>query len=399
MTTAEIEEFADAMASRMENSKASESKSVSRITILGGGADARMYAALGLAEDFEITMFSAYGAELDAIRTSGVVTLRGDGPIGSFHVDRSRGPSIRTTAALDEAVLNAEAIVLTGPLHKQRTYSMVLADHLSDGQIVILPEARSLAAVEAAWLLQSGGCEADVTLIEICGAPFWFTDDRGILTLSKRSDVLAATLPQNRHSLTDALKSIFSNIQIAGSCVHSGFADATATVEIPALLLGGPASPKGGPIVMEGGVPLAENDTMRALIGSTHLEMISRLWDERTRVALDFGVRDMPSVDQILDQVAGMLNGSGSRPVPSEQEARESLRAGVIGSLIPLLSAAELTGRPVPVTNSMIELVMASLGRDLLGGGRRLDRIGVTATDVSAARLQFDQILNGGVHG
>ena len=42
------------------------------------------------------------------------------------------------------AVLGAEVIFLTGPIHKQRTYAMVLADHLSDGQVLVLAPGRSL---------------------------------------------------------------------------------------------------------------------------------------------------------------------------------------------------------------------------------------------------------------
>ena len=67
--------------------------------------------------------------------------------------------------------------------------------------------------------------------------------------------------------------------------------------------------------------------------------------------------------------------------------------------MIPLVSAAELTGREVPATRAAIEMAMTLLQRDLCGAGRRLGTIGVTATDVSDARRQFDQILNGGVHG
>ncbi len=399
MSVAGFEDFANQISASGQRTPLRETPALSRITVLGGGDDAQVYAALGLAEGLEMTLFSAYGRELDALRAAGTITLRGEGPIGSFHVDQSKGLSIRTTAALDEAVSGAEAIILTGPLHKQRTYAMVLADHLSDGQVLVLPNARSLGAVEVAWLLQSGGCESDVTIVEIGGAPYWTHRARSVLHLSACPDVPAASLPQGREDQITALAALFPNARAQLSCVHSGFADATGVVEICALMMGGPAARDGGPHVPEGGVPLAENNTFAALIGPAHKAMIAKLWAERCKVAQDFGVRDLGSVEDAIAQVAGAMRGPGARPVPDEKAARELLRAGVIGSLIPLVSAAELTARQVPATQAMIELAMTLLQRDLNGAGRRLSTIGVSASDVSEARRQFDQILNGGVHG
>ena len=399
MSVAGFEEFANTVGTAAPPEEQLRSPNLTRVTVLGGGDDGRMYAALSLSEGHEVTLFSAYGAELDEIRAAGSITLRGEGPVGSMHVDQPKGPSIRTTSALDTAVSDAQAIILTGPLHKQRTYAMVLAEHLSDDQVLVLPNARSLGAVEVAWLLQTGGCTANVTLAEVGGAPFWTFRDTSALVLSACGPVAAATLPQGREAVLDQLAGCFPNAQTALSCVHSGFADATGAVDIPALLMGGPAAPDGGPEVPTGGVPLAENNTFRALIGPAHSAMIARLWSERCAVARDFGVRGLPDVATVQDQVAGSLRGAGARPVPDQATAREALKAGVIGSLIPLVSAAELTGRDVPATRAMIEAVMVVLDRDLCGAGRRLSTIGVTAADVSEARRQFDQILNGGVHG
>lgn len=399
MSVAGFEEFANTMSSQSRTRAAVPSRALTRVTVLGGGDDARMYAALALAENREVTLFSAYGQELDDLRNAGSVTLRGDGPIGSFHVNQSSGPSIRTTPALDQAVAGAEVILLTGPLHKQRTYAMVLADHLQDGQVLVLPNARSLGAVEVAWLLQTGGCSADVTIIEYGGAPFWIQRDRSSLVLSACGLIPMATLPQGRSDVLAGLNPLFPNAKAEISCVHSGFNDASASVELPALLIGGPAAPAGAPLVQQGGVPLAENATFRALIGSAHQAVIARLWEERVAVAADFGVRSLDDAAAATQRVAGNLRGKGARQVPDSTEAKELLRAGVIGSLIPLVSAAELTGRNVPVTRAMIDTAMTVLERDLRGAGRNLSSIGVTATDVSAARRQFDAILNGGLHG
>ena len=168
--------------------------------MLGGGADARLIAALCLAEGAEVTLFSAYGRELEQLRggrrrhdpraraRSAPIRSTSDGT-----------PSIRTTGELDRAVAGAEAIFLTGPVHKQRTYAMVLADHLQGRQILVLAPGRSLGAAEAAWLLRVGGCAADITIVEVQGLPYWIEcKRRRNCTCRRPRRCAAATLPAGR---------------------------------------------------------------------------------------------------------------------------------------------------------------------------------------------------------
>ncbi|MCC6002177.1 MAG: hypothetical protein JJU19_15155 [Pararhodobacter sp.] len=400
MTSSGFEDFAQALTrNRAQAPARHKGQPAGRVAVLGAAPDGQMYAALALAGGAEVRLFSAYGAELAAIRAAGSITLRGEGPVGSFHVDQPAGPSIQTTAALDEALDGAELVVLSGPLHKQRTYAQVLADQLAAGQVVLLPDARSLGAVEVAWLLQCGGAQADLALVEAGGAPYWITADGGALVLSACPPVPLASLAPGQDAALAAVSGLMPNGRAVLSCVHSGFDDASAAVELPALMIGGPAAADGAPLVPEGGVPLAGNATFRALIGPAHEALIARLWDERCAVAADFGVRDLPDVGGAIDRVAGAARGTGSRPVPDAAASREAVRAGVVGSLVPLVSAAARSGRAVPATQAMIELAQVLLKRDLGGAGRRLETIGISAGDVSDARRQFAAILNGGVHG
>ena len=103
MIGSQFEEFASAMAARPRGPEAGSALRFDRIAVLGGGADALMLAALCLAEGAAVTLFSAYGAELEQLRRAGGVTLRGEGPIGTFQTDRDGAPSIRTTGELDAA--------------------------------------------------------------------------------------------------------------------------------------------------------------------------------------------------------------------------------------------------------------------------------------------------------
>jgi hypothetical protein len=365
-----------------------------RFAVLGGGADARLLAALCVAEGGEITLFSAYGSELEALRASSGIALRGAGPVGSYHVDRD-GVSIRLTAELDAAVTGAEVIFLTGPLHKQRTYAMVLAEHLSDDQVLVLAPGRSLGAVETAWLLRMGGCRADVTIVERQGLPFWVAANGTQLTLSEAAPMAAATLPRGREEVLERLSPVLGASRVCDSVLASGFADLSAAVEIPALVLGGAGLAPCGVEVPMGGVPLAENATFAALIGPDQRAVVAALADERRAVAAAFGVRDLPETEDWIAAFAGDARGDASRPVPDRAAARQMMRDGVVGSLVPLASAAALAGRSVPRTESLIALAEMLLGADVAAAGRRLETIGITAGDVDGARRAFDALMEG----
>lgn len=391
-----FEEFANAMASESSLQPAVAARRFGSVAVLGGGADARLIAALCLAEGASVSLFSAYGEELDALRSRGGITIRGAGPVGTYQVDREGIPSIATTGELDRAVKGADAIFLTGPVHKQRTYAMVLADHLSDGQALILAPGRTLGAAEAAWLLRVGGCAADYTIIEVQNLPFWVSEAGNTLNLSQAASVAAATLPAGRMSELNALSAFFANLEPATSTVHSGFSDGSALVEIPALLIGGPAAVDAMPAVPEGAKPIAENATFRALIGERHRKIIARLAQERRAVASRFGVRGLPSDEDWIDKHAGAARGEGSRTVPGEREALALVRCGTIGSLVPLQSAARVAGIDVPATAAMITLASTVLDADIQSAGRRLSNIGILPDQIEDARRVLDAIAGGG---
>lgn len=392
--SAEFEEFARA-ASALGRTAAPEPAPLSKVAVLGGGPDARLIAALALAGGGEVTLFSAYGRELELLRASSGIGLRGAGPVGSYHVDRD-GPAVKLTAELDAAVAGAEVIFLTGPIHKQRTYAMVLADHLSDGQVLVLAPGRSLGAVETAWMLRLGGCAADVTLVEVQGLPFWYRAEGAALHLSEAGVMCAATLPRGRDTVIAQLEPLFPNLVAVESVLASGFGDLSAAVEIPALVFGGAGLEPGGVKVPMGGVPLDENATFAALIGADQRRLITVLAEERRAVAQAFGVRGLPATEDWIAQFSGAERGAGARPVPERAAARDMLRDGVIGSLTPLASAADLAGVAVPQTKALMASVGAILDADVAAAGRRLETVGINAANPDAARRAFDALTPGG---
>ena len=393
--SSEFIEFAEAAAAGRKGAGVAPRLNLQKVAVLGGQADARLFAGLCLSEEAEVTLFSAYGSELSALRSGSGISLRGAGPVGVYQVDRKDSPSVRLTAELDVAVNDADLIFLTGPIHKQRTYAMVLADHLKDGQVLVLCPGRSLGALETAWMLRIGGCRADITIVEIQGLPYWIAQEGSVLHLSERGKLQTATLPRNRPAVVEALNRFFPHLQPVDNVLASGFSDGSALVEFPALLLGGPAMGSGALKIPMGGTPLEENANFANLIGSEQRALIEKLAAERIAVAERFGVRAIPDVDSWIDSYAGASKGSGCRPVPGAEEAKAILRDGVIGSLVPLISAAELAGVDVPLTRSMVTIASSMLGADIASAGRRLDTIGIRDNELDSARVRMDEIATG----
>ncbi len=229
----EIADFAEAASRPAGQGAAVAVPSHDRVAVLSGGVDSRLFAALCQAEGAGVTLFSVYGNELEAMRSASGIALRDAGPVGTYQVDRAGAPSVQLTAELDASVRVAEAIFLTGPVHKPRTYAMVLADHLGDGQVLVLAPGLSLGALETAWLLRIGGAVGDIAIVGAQAAPFRVEPEGAVLRLSPCGPVAAATLPRGRDDVLRGLARFLPNLDPRDSVLASGFADGSALVEFP----------------------------------------------------------------------------------------------------------------------------------------------------------------------
>ena len=393
----EFEEFTTALErSTRRDSAAGSQPEFSRVTVLGGGTEGRLLAALSLSQNRSVTLFSAYGTELNALRAAGGITLRGDGPIGTFQTDQSSSPSIQTTAELDSAVASADLIFLTGPVHKHRTYAMVLADHLKDGQTLVIAPGRTFAAFEICSLLKVGGCQADITVLEVQNLPYWVEADGNTLHLSECDGASGGALPADQTSHLDALRELLPNVKSASTVLQSSFSDGSGAVECVALMLGSSLAAGTGKSLPAGAQPLPERETFRTLLDSERSRsVVSLILQERREVAKRYGIRNLPDDEIWINAHCGTEMGSGSRPIPSAQDSLALLRDAVTGSLIPLQSAGRLADVATPATDSLITLAGALLGRNIAVAGRRLEAMGVTADDRDEARRNMESLARG----
>ena len=391
----EFEEFTAALEKgNAHNRSSGEAVRFQRVTVLGGGPRGRLAAALYLAQGCEVTLFSAYAAELGALRESGGVTLRGSGPVGTYQTDLQSAPSIRTTAELDTAVADADLIFVTGPVHKHRTYAMVLADHLVDGQTLVIAPARSFAALETEALLKVGGCEADVAIVELLKWPYWISADGAVIHLSDAGESLCAALPSHRMDRAEAVAAGMPGVVARNSMLQSSFADASGAVEVVALMTGESPITQSEIRLPPGAQPLEERRNFRSLICSSQCrKTIVAALAERRAVAAKYGVRNLPSDEDWICQFAG--DDVMVRPQPSAEQSVTVLRNAVSGSLVPLQSAGRLVGVCTPLTDSLIALAGVMLGGEITASGRRLESLGVHGNSTDEVRKIMESIARG----
>ena len=359
---------------------------LNRVAVLGGGIEGQALAAWFLAEGAtSVTLFSVYREDLDQL-TRGV-TVRGAGPVGTYQTDGD-GPSITVTSVLEDAVASADLVVVTGTVLKQRTYGLVLADRLRDGQVLLVAPGRTFGALETSWWLRVGGARAQVTVVELSDLPFSVERRGAALHFRAGINPVMATLPSFRTGVTDALARYFPSAVAGPTVMHSSFGDYSGAVEAVLLAVAGPALDD-GPQPPPGAVPVTERafaDTVRP----GQVDLIATLVAERGAVAERWGVRDLPPAGAAITAAVGDNSNDGSRTIPTVDEARSRLRCAVLGSLVPLVSAAEVASVDVPATQALIDLATALLGGDLESTGRRLDRIGLAAESMGAVRRAVD---------
>jgi len=205
-------------------------------------------------------------------------------------------------------------------------------------------------------------------------------------------------IPANRtQSVVAALSTFLPGLKACSNVLQSSFSDCSGVVDVPALLLAGPACKPGGKPVPMGGVPLEENNTFFNIIGEQQKELIGLLLEERRQVASRYGVRDFPEITMLLQRQAGRESGSGMRAVPDHEAAISLLRDIAIGSLVPLTAAAKAAEVDVPLTCSMVQLCCAVLGNDVATSGRRLHSIGIEHSEFDSVFQRMSALSKSGM--
>ncbi|MEU0266774.1 NAD/NADP octopine/nopaline dehydrogenase family protein [Nocardioides sp. NPDC006303] len=365
---------------------------VSSVAVIGAGPVGQSIACAALAGGTEVTLHSAFGEETRKLTDAGAIEVDGGSLAGSYAFvagdARRRSQGIRVVPELDIAIRGADVVVLAVPASAHATYAALLAPVLRSGQMIVLAPGRSMGALEVARGLRRQRPSEDVTVVELCSAPYLVTSRHpGQLTIeAEHQRVLGAALSNAAtQGAVSVLRTLFPAVEPAAGVLHTSFANmAGLLVAVPALL----SASAPGPATVRERLPAA-------LVES----VISRVDAERRRTAFAFGVRELASFHQWLEVALGTTEKDTVTAL-DEVTAFSRLRAPVVGEaevrdavstcLVPIASAAAIANVPTPATASLIALASAIDGFDHARHGRTMAALGLDRMRPDEIRRALD---------
>ena len=184
-----------------------------RVTVLGAGHGGLATAAHLTLKGHAVTLFSFFGNELAPVVAQGGIRVQGD-------VEGFASP-VRVAASIDDAVKEAELIMLISPALSHQTYASLLSGCLRDGQLLLLSPGRTGGALEFARVLRRYAARAQVLLAE-AQTFLYATESRGAaqVEIMKEKEVMrVAALPARRTGeVVEILRWIYPQIEPGGEC-------------------------------------------------------------------------------------------------------------------------------------------------------------------------------------
>lgn len=368
---------------------------VSSVAVIGAGAVGQSIACAALAAGCRVTLHSSFGEETRKLTDVGSIQVEHGTLAGSYILAgdaKSREAAIQVVPELDLAIRDADAVVLAVPASAHATYAALLAPVLRTGQMLILVPGGSMGALEVSRGLRRQRPSDDVTVIELCSAPYMVSSRRpGHLAVeAEHKRVLAAALPNAAtQSAVSALRKIFPALQPASGVLHTSFANmAGLLVAVPALLS---ASAPGTATIRER-LPVLLVDTLIAKVDA-----------ERRRTAFAYGVRELASFHQWLeisfgttekDTVNALDEVSAFSAIPAPAAGDDAVRDAVATFLVPLASAGLVAGVPTPATSSLVALASTLHGFDHARYGRTMASLGLDRLRPDEIRRALDNADN-----
>jgi opine dehydrogenase len=326
-----------------------------RVAVLGAGPVGQALACECLAAECEVTLYTAFEPERAALAGPRAVTIRGEHLIGTYRFAEgaSNEPAIGLRAGIDDAIADADAILIATPAIAHATCAGLLAERLRPEQLLVLIPGRWFGAIDVARSLRRFAAPALPTIVELAASPYRVESSQpGALTITGVSaEVPAAALPNRGTERAIArLRTILPMLTPAKGVLETTFADLSGVIDAPRALLRDPES------------------------------VVRQIAEERRRVAFAYGVRELPSAppDEELP--------------PALERTDQRVHDALCCSLVPLVSAGELAGVTTRTAAAMVDLGSVLGKLDYARHGRTLPSLGLD-------RLRPDDIrraLDGG---
>lgn len=348
-------------------------------TVIGAGHGGKAMAAhLGLM-GFPTTLYNRTPLNVAAIKELGGIDLEGPTP-------ELRGfcQLACVTSNMEEALQNANMIMVVVPSSAHADIARQCAPYLQDEQIVVLHPGRTCGAIEFAKVLRDEGCSADVTISEAETFIYASRSDgpaQARIFRVKEAVPLAA-LPATRTKMVlEKLHPAYSQFINGGNVLQTGLNNMGAIFH-PALTL-----------LNCGWIEATHGDYQFYIDGvtpsvATALEALDR---ERVTVASSLGIRAHTALEWL--QLAYATTGENLYEAIQNQPGYFGIKApptlkhrylfeDIPMSLVPIASFGEYYGVSVRGMDAIIRLGCIIHKTDYWRKGRTIEKLGIKGFSV-----------------
>lgn len=325
---------------------------------------------------FPVRLFNRTDEKLEAVRWHGGVEV--EGAVEGF------GPVEVATSDIEEAVAEADIVMVVTPSTAHRELALAMSPHLRDGQIVVLNPGRTGGALEFRKALKDSSCVHHPVIAEaqtFLYAARAISRYRGHIFRIKNSVPLAALPSYWTPDVLAALESAFPQFT-AGTNVLATSMENIGAIFHPALTI-----LNAGWIEATGG----DFDYYLDGISPSVAKILERMDAERLEVCKALGVRsssarewlylsyDSPGAD-LHEAIHNTTSYAGIK-APATIEHRY-ISEDVPMSLVPIASLGAMLGAKTPTIDMIIDLGNILLDADFRALGRSTDRLGLAGLSV-----------------
>jgi opine dehydrogenase len=353
-----------------------------RFTVIGAGHGGKAMAADLAARGFAVNL---YNRSFDRISE---IALR-----GAIELERENGMSCVSqlnlvTSDIEEALEDADVIMVVVPASGHRDIARICASHLRDGQILVLNPGRTGGALEFRQILNREGCTVDIYVAET--GTFIFasrsTGPAEARIFRHKNTVPLAALPAiHTGHVLEVLCEAYPQFIPVPNVLHTSL-DNMGAIFHPALTL-----------LNAGWIDRTKGDFQFYIDGVTRstahvLEVLDR---ERVTIAASLGVRARPALRWLKDAYSAegqtLYEAIQANPGYQGIKAPRNLRHRYIFedvpfSLVPLASLGSQFGVDTWGIDSMARLACVTMGTNFFERGRTAEDMGLQGLRVGEVK-------------
>lgn len=353
-----------------------------KFTVIGAGNGGKSMAAHLALMGQDVTLFNRTFSHIEVVAKRGGIDLESyqDGPHGF-------GPLRLVTDNIQEALSDAEIIMVVVPSSGHADIARLMAPYLRDGQIVLLHPGRTCGSIEFREVLNRCGCDCEIVLAE--AETFIYASrsegpSQARIFRIKEAVPLAALPAINTGLVLDAIQHVYPQYIDGINVLQTGLNNMGAVFH-PALT-----------ILNAGRIESTHGDFQFYVDGVTPsvakvLEVVDR---ERVTVASALGIRARTSMEwlamaynvqgETLYEAIQNQSGYYGINAPNTLQHRY-ISEDVPMSLVPIAALGERYGVSVNGINAIIRLGCILHSTDYWRKGRTLHKLGIK--DLSVGEL------------